>query len=82
MVSNNTAGDSPKQMPAQQKVREAVEKGMLHKPSVCQRCHKGGVKLNSHHYKGYGQPLKVRWLCAACHAVEDPKAREGRPKGS
>jgi hypothetical protein len=59
------------QVKAQVAARNAVRRGILHKPSSCEGC---GLrvekrKLAGHHFKGYNEPLSVQWLCPPCHGA-------------
>lgn len=51
---------------ARQAVNTAVKKGSIKKPECCQMCD-GDEDLQAHHID-YSQPLKVYWLCRACHS--------------
>jgi len=53
---------------ARRALNNAVKRGAVVKPAVCDGCHQPG-KLHGHH-ADYSQPLKVRWLCPPCHALE------------
>jgi hypothetical protein len=54
---------------AQRKLQKAVARGLIKKPSHCQRCRKPFPKprLQGHHHRGYSNPLDVKWYCQACH---------------
>lgn len=54
-------------------VNRAIKTGMLTK-QPCEKC--GEVKVQAHH-PDYSQPLKINWLCIACHTIEHTKA-EGK----
>lgn len=56
--------------------RTARHKGLLTRPSACQRCSDperfgtdGRSLLHAHHVD-YSKPLDVEWLCAKCHRKE------------
>lgn len=49
-------------------LRRAVLAGKIVVPQACEHCHTA-VKLYGHH-PDYSKPLKVIWLCSACHGVE------------
>lgn len=51
---------------ARQAVSNAIADGRL----VRLPCEKGCSGASQAHHDDYSQPLKVRWLCAVCHAVE------------
>ena len=46
-------------------------------PPACERCEKA-KKLQIHH-ADYEKPLMVRWLCSACHPIEDRTRRMKYP---
>jgi len=47
-------------------LNDAVKKGLLVKPELCEKCHQG-ERVTGHH-KNYAEPLAVEWLCYQCHA--------------
>ena len=49
-------------------MRRALARGLLTKPSACERCGKvlPGALLHGHH-RDYDKPLSVEFLCARCH---------------
>ena len=57
-------------------VRAAHHKGLLTRPSKCQRCGEAerfgtdGRSLLHGHHADYSKPLDVEWLCASCHRKE------------
>lgn len=53
-------------------VRYAVKFGWL-KRHPCETC--GQVNVHAHH-DDYYEPLRVRWLCAKCHAAEHRRLKE------
>jgi hypothetical protein len=53
---------------ARKKLRNAIQKGRITKPTRCERCATAAV-LHGHHHN-YSKPLDVVWLCVRCHAVE------------
>ncbi len=53
---------------ARAKVRYAVKKGTLAKPTKCEVCEK--KKPLQWHHEDYSKPLEVIWLCSGCHADE------------
>lgn len=63
---------------ARSRVREAVLKGALVRPSACQQCGRP-VRVEAAH-EDYSRPLDVRWLCRTCHVRwdhADPKTTKG-----
>ena len=55
------------------KSRQAVKKGLLSRPLVCDRC--GKTKKLQMHHPDYEKPLLIRWLCNVCHPIEDRSRR-------
>lgn len=47
-------------------VHQAIARGELHRPQVCDCCAKNSRQIQAHH-RDYGQPLAVDWLCSECH---------------
>ena len=47
-------------------VQNAVKRGRLIRPSVCEECSSQAKYIDAHH-DDYSKPLSVRWLCRACH---------------
>ncbi len=47
-----------------------VELGRITRPNICEECGKLNGRIEAAHYD-YSQPLKVRWLCRACHVKWD-----------
>ena len=68
---------NPEKHRAHQLVRNAINRGDLVRPSVCESCDQNGY-IEGHH-DDYSQPLVVRWLCAACH--KQHHAQENRMSG-
>ena len=64
-------------------VKDALKRGLLVRPSACERCGDPG-KPQSHHYD-YARPLDVRWYCPRCHKAETRRiadlARASLPNG-
>lgn len=59
------------------KLREAVKRGEVVKPMICEVC-KETKPLQGHH-EDYDKPLEVNWVCVGCHADLD-RERERRLK--
>ena len=57
---------------AHQKVKRAVDKGILIKPNSCSMCSDSGVPIEGHH-SDYDKPLDVMWLCRTCHGRQHRK---------
>lgn len=64
---------------ARRAVRHAILSGALIRPEVCENCGQssrgsdGRSGIQGHHYRGYDNPLDVRWLCPKCHIAHDPR---------
>lgn len=50
---------------AWQKVSYALKTGRLFKPKNCEQCLE--IKPLDGHHADYDKPLRVNWLCRACH---------------
>lgn len=59
--------EHPDRVSASLKLRNAVSKGEIVKPKLCQDC-KLEKRLCGHH-EDYLKPLKVVWLCNSCHKL-------------
>ena len=55
----------PWQAWAQSKVWNAIDRGLLKKPDICEQC--GEFCKTDGHHDDYARPLAVRWLCRWCH---------------
>ena len=59
-------------------VRDAVRRGDLVRPKICEKCglpgsvSKDGRMTIQGHHKDYSRPLDVEWLCAKCHRKVTP----------
>jgi hypothetical protein len=63
----------PEVLRAHQVIWKAVYRGRIVKPDACERCDK---KCNPHgHHADYSKPLKVIWLCLACHKKEHQRMK-------
>lgn len=51
---------------AHNKVKKAINKGLLIKSDICQICGKTNCEIQGHHYD-YSKPLDVIWVCTECH---------------
>ena len=47
-----------------------VKAGNIIKPSICEECGIKNKKIEAAHYN-YDEPLRVKWLCRACHVRWD-----------
>ena len=47
------------------KLNNAVRDGMINKINACELCRKSGKTIA--HHEDYSEPLKVIWICQACH---------------
>ena len=56
---------NPDKLRARRSVGNAVRRGKIKAPSLCEEC-KQHKKLDAHH-DDYSKPLEVRWLCRRCH---------------
>ena len=68
----------PERVAAHRAVAEALDAGKLAKPIFCPRCFR--LKPLDAHHDDYRKPLKVRWLCRACHTHVHPKTQKNAPK--
>lgn len=53
---------------ATNRICDAVARGKIARPKVCSRCKREGPTEG--HHADYSQPMKVEWLCRACHSKE------------
>ncbi len=51
------------------RVAEAIKRGLLIRPDLCEQCGRKSKRIRAHH-DDYDKPLDVRWLCDSCHAKE------------
>jgi hypothetical protein len=49
------------------------------RPDTCQRCGEPHGRIHRHH-EDYSQPLKVEFLCPACHALAHKALRRPPPR--
>lgn len=57
-------------------LHSAIRSGIVPKPDQCQRCGRGGCRIEGAHHD-YTKPLDVEWLCVPCHRRWD----NAQPKG-
>jgi hypothetical protein len=62
--------EKPEAKKAQRKLQYAIESGKMVR-GFCECC--GSEKADAHHWRGYGRPLDVQWLCRACHVAIEPR---------
>lgn len=55
---------------ASQVVCQAIQKGALTRPSICEECGVSKGRIDAAH-RDYSRPLDVRWLCTSCHVRWD-----------
>lgn len=58
----------PEKLKARGLLNYNISKGVIIKPRNCSICNKTG-RIEGHH-DNYEEPLKVKWLCVACHKNE------------
>ncbi|MPV69414.1 hypothetical protein [Burkholderia sp. BE17] len=58
----------PEKILARQSLNNAVKRGDVVRPDVCEQC--GISTAVAAHHDDYSRPLQVRWLCRACHGKE------------
>lgn len=62
-----TEESSKRYYKAQYLVQQAVKKGILKKPSLCEGCGLESKRTLNGHHDDYLKTLEVRWLCGSCH---------------
>lgn len=68
----STTGEYYPQSKAVTAVNQALKKGRLERPEVCELCGKRPIKksrapIHAHHWNGYDHPTDVWWICASCN---------------
>lgn len=61
---------------AHMKVSEALQRGVLVRPNLCEDCLERVERPDAHH-DDYSKPLDVRWLCRSCHRAEHVRRLAG-----
>jgi ribosomal protein S27AE len=54
-------------------VKNALRRGEIVKPTVCESCGQE-VFLTAHHHD-YSKPLAITWLCRPCHRIADAQLK-------
>lgn len=72
IIMYSTTGEYYSQSKAITAVTEALRKGLLNRPEVCELCNKRPVKkrrapIHAHHWNGYDHPTDIWWICASCN---------------
>lgn len=67
----------PERDVARLKVREAIKRGKLTRPTHCEESDQHPGPIFAHH-ENYRFPLRVRWLCRPCHRLADTRLQERR----
>lgn len=63
---------------SRQVMRNAIRRGRVIRPKVCQEC---GKRRSIHaHHEDYKKPLNVEWLCSSCHGKKH-RGRIIQPSG-
>jgi DNA-directed RNA polymerase subunit M/transcription elongation factor TFIIS len=58
---------------ARHKLRAAIKRGIIVRPTVCPQCGVEGM-VEAHH-ENYDEPYTVTWLCKSCHTAHHRKQR-------
>ena len=58
--------EHPSAESARRRLRAAVKRGDIIRPSRCDDCGRASAKIDAHHVD-YRNPLDVLWLCRSCH---------------
>ena len=69
---------NPEKRQAHDRVKKAIQKGILVRPEKCQAC--GVFKKVVAHHNDYSKPLEVDWLCQACHLDHHWQERQRRER--
>ena len=57
---------NPEKVRANWALREAIRKGEIIKPSICEMCGADDRPLDGHH-EDHSLPLEAKWYCHSCH---------------
>jgi ribosomal protein L37AE/L43A len=67
----------PPQRKARQHIRDAVRRGHIEKPSVCDGCGEPTARrVLSGHHADYEKRMRVSWLCPRCHTEANRRKGE------
>ena len=50
-------------------VHNAIRRGEIIRPKLCQSCHRPKKRINAHH-PDYRKPMEVIFLCSSCHGLQ------------
>lgn len=59
------------------KINQKISRGLIIKPSKCEKCQKD-CNPEGHH-EDYSKPLEVKWLCHVCHRHAHGKLLDVKP---
>lgn len=57
------------------RITNAIRRGKMNRPSICENCKKTSDKIEAHHHD-YSKPFEVKWLCALCHFKQHGKMKD------
>lgn len=69
----------PEKNKARNRLRMAVHRGTIIKPSNCEICDKEAKRIEAHHHD-YSLPFDVIWMCVECHKIEHGKIIDDCPR--
>jgi hypothetical protein len=70
-VTEGADGHIAAHFAARTAVTQALEKGEIVKPEMCEKCGRWQPREEIHgHHADYSKPLEVEWLCRDCHIEE------------
>lgn len=69
---------NPEKYQAHMIVGTSLRKGILIRPSSCEKC--SGSYLVQAHHEDYAKPLEVQWLCKWCHMARHREINAERRK--
>jgi hypothetical protein len=68
--SSHWDGSHPGEV-ARDKLRKAVKRGAIIKPTQCALCGNADSLIIGHHWRGYEYPYDVWWICPSCNTFKD-----------